>query len=384
MSPTESSREENVYMAKLAEQAERYEEMVEFMEKVAKTIDNEELTMEERNLLSVAYKNVIGARRASWRIISSIEQKEESRGNEDHVTIIKEYRGKIEAELCKICDGILSLLETHLVPSASAAESKVFYLKMKGDYHRYLAEFKTGAERKEAAESTLLSYKSAQDIALSELAPTHPIRLGLALNFSVYYEILNSPDRACSLAKQAHPNHDKFLNKKLDMYEAMIIVVGKDMATGNYAKSYADVNLEESTEEHSISIENEGEYEETYKGKETSSSSTQKRQHRKRNRMYKDDGIKKLSKQIGNVAFAIQSLSKNQLDVNALYTEVMKIEGFDEITLGDAFDHLVQNEMLAKAFMAKNANLRKIWVQNFVNQHYYMPACYDSLTIFKI
>ena len=162
MSPTESSREENVYMAKLAEQAERYEEMVEFREKVTKAVDNEELTMEERNLLSVAYKNVIGARRASWRIISSIEQKEESRGNEDHVTIIKEYRGKIEAELSKICDGILGLLETHLIPSASAAESKVFYLKMKGDYHRYLAEFKTGAERKEAAESTLLAYKSAQ------------------------------------------------------------------------------------------------------------------------------------------------------------------------------------------------------------------------------
>lgn len=162
MSPTDSSREENVYMAKLAEQAERYEEMVEFMEKVAKTVDVEELTVEERNLLSVAYKNVIGARRASWRIISSIEQKEESRGNEDHVVIIKEYRGKIENELSKICDGILGLLETHLIPSASAAESKVFYLKMKGDYHRYLAEFKTGAERKEAAESTLLAYKSAQ------------------------------------------------------------------------------------------------------------------------------------------------------------------------------------------------------------------------------
>jgi len=98
------------------------------------------------------------------------------------------------------------------------------------------------------------------------------------------------------LYEQAHPNHDKFLNKKLDMYEAMIIVVGKDMATGNYAKSYADVNMEENTEEQSISIENEGEYEETCKGKETSSSSTQKRQHRKRNRMYEDDGVEKLSK----------------------------------------------------------------------------------------
>ena len=73
-----------------------------------------------------------------------------------------------------------------------------------GDYHRYLAEFKTGADRKEAAEHTLLAYKAAQDIALVDLAPTHPIRLGLALNFSVfYYEILNSPERACHLAKQA-------------------------------------------------------------------------------------------------------------------------------------------------------------------------------------
>ncbi|RLN03042.1 14-3-3-like protein GF14-C [Panicum miliaceum] len=198
------SREDNVYMAKLAEQAERYEEMVEYMEKVAKTVDVEELTVEERNLLSVAYKNVIGARRASWRIVSSIEQKEESRKNEEHVTLIKEYRGKIEAELSNICDGILKLLDSHLVPSSSAAESKVFYLKMKGDYHRYLAEFKTGAERKESAESTMVAYKAAQDIALAELAPTHPIRLGLALNFSVfYYEILNSPDKACNLAKQA-------------------------------------------------------------------------------------------------------------------------------------------------------------------------------------
>ncbi|XP_072977711.1 14-3-3-like protein 16R [Typha angustifolia] len=200
-----ATREENVYMAKLAEQAERYEEMVEFMEKVTSSASAaEELTVEERNLLSVAYKNVIGARRASWRIVSSIEQKEESRGNEGHVNSIRAYRSKIEAELTTICGGILRLLDSHLVPSASGADSKVFYLKMKGDYHRYLAEFKTGSDRKEAAESTLGAYKAAQDIAVADLSPTHPIRLGLALNFSVfYYEILNSPDRACTLAKQA-------------------------------------------------------------------------------------------------------------------------------------------------------------------------------------
>ncbi|OWR47852.1 14-3-3 epsilon protein [Danaus plexippus plexippus] len=73
-----------------------------------------------------------------------------------------------------------------------------------GDYHRYLAEFATGNDRKEAAENSLVAYKAASDIAMTELPPTHPIRLGLALNFSVfYYEILNSPDRACRLAKAA-------------------------------------------------------------------------------------------------------------------------------------------------------------------------------------
>lgn len=74
----------------------------------------------------------------------------------------------------------------------------------KGDYYRYLAEFKTGNERKEAADQSLKAYQAASNTATTDLAPTHPIRLGLALNFSVfYYEILNSPERACHLAKQA-------------------------------------------------------------------------------------------------------------------------------------------------------------------------------------
>jgi len=80
----------------------------------------------------------------------------------------------------------------------------VFYHKMKGDYHRYLAEFAIGEKRKESATKSLEAYKNATEVAQTDLAPTHPIRLGLALNFSVfYYEILNSPDQACHLAKQA-------------------------------------------------------------------------------------------------------------------------------------------------------------------------------------
>merc|ERR1711865_783424 len=163
-----------------------------------------ELTVEKRNLLSVAYKNVIGARRASWRIVSSIEQKEENKGNAKQVEMIKGYRNVIETELNKPCTDILTILTDNLIPSSTSGESKVFYYKMKGDYHRYLAEFQAAEERKQSTEDALTSYKAASEIAVTELPPTHPIRLGLALNFSVfYYEILNSPDRACQLAKQA-------------------------------------------------------------------------------------------------------------------------------------------------------------------------------------
>jgi len=191
-------RESLVYKAKLSEQAERFDEMVSDMKEVAK--QPQELTVEERNLLSVAYKNVIGSRRASWRVVTSIEQ----RGEADKLATIKDYKGKIESELVEICKEILSIIEDALIPNSTTNEAKVFYYKMKGDYHRYLSEFMVGDSRKESASGALDAYQAASDIAETELPPTHPIRLGLALNFSVfYYEILNSPEKACQIAKQA-------------------------------------------------------------------------------------------------------------------------------------------------------------------------------------
>jgi len=196
------SREDFIYMARLAEQAERYDEMADYMKKVAK--QNQELSSEERNLLSVAYKNVVGSRRASLRIISSIEQKEESRGKEEHLKKAREYRKKVEKELGDICADILDVLEKHLIEHSTSSESKVFYYKMKGDYHRYLAESASGETRTAASGQALDAYTKASNVAEGELPPTNPIRLGLALNFSVfYYEIMNNPDLAISLAKKA-------------------------------------------------------------------------------------------------------------------------------------------------------------------------------------
>ncbi|XP_044461101.1 14-3-3 protein 9-like [Mangifera indica] len=195
-------REDFVYIAKLAEQAERYEEMVDAMKKVANL--DVELTVEERNLLSVGYKNMIGAGRASWRILLSIEQKEETKGKDQNVKITKAYRQKVESELTNICTDIMCVLDEHLIPSCKGGESTVFYYKMKGDYFRYLAEFKAGEEKKEVAEQSMKAYQTASTTAEAELSPTHPIRLGLALNYSVfYYEIMNDPERACHFAKQA-------------------------------------------------------------------------------------------------------------------------------------------------------------------------------------
>ena len=154
-------------MANLADEAEKYDDMVEFLDKVAKNVDTAELTPEERNLLSIAYKNLIAGRRAPLKRTRSIEKKETKKGNTNTVSIIKEHRVKIESEITKICDRIFNLIDSHLLPSASTADSKVFYLKMTGDYHRYLSDSKTGAEKIKAVKRTLEVYKSAQVIFLA-------------------------------------------------------------------------------------------------------------------------------------------------------------------------------------------------------------------------
>ncbi|KAG5265173.1 hypothetical protein AALO_G00262180 [Alosa alosa] len=188
-----------VQKAKLAEQAERYDDMAASMKAVTEI--DEELSNEERNLLSVAYKNVVGARRSSWRVVSSIEQKTDGT---DKKQMAQEYREKIEKELKEICNDVLDLLDKYLIPSATPPESKVFYLKMKGDYYRYLAEVAVGDDKAAIIAKSQEAYQSAFDISKSNMQPTHPIRLGLALNFSVFfYEILNSPEQACKLAKTA-------------------------------------------------------------------------------------------------------------------------------------------------------------------------------------
>merc|ERR1712179_172194 len=115
-----------------------------------------------------------------------------------------EYCKKVEGELQKICDTILGLLDGSLIPKASSGESKVFYQKMKADYYRYIAEFSDGDAKSKAAENARLAYEDASKVAEKDLVVTHPIRLGLALNYSVFqYEVMSKPDDACKMARTA-------------------------------------------------------------------------------------------------------------------------------------------------------------------------------------
>ncbi|XDV42255.1 hypothetical protein PO909_010959 [Leuciscus waleckii] len=122
----------------------------------------------------------------------------------DDMAACMKQREKVEGELRDICNEVLGLLSKYLIENSTNPESKVFYLKMKGDYFRYLAEVASGDDRKDTITNSQGAYQDAFDISKKEMQPTHPIRLGLALNFSVFfYEILNSPEQACALAKQA-------------------------------------------------------------------------------------------------------------------------------------------------------------------------------------
>jgi len=183
--------------------------MVKYMKEVA--MDSLELSEEERNLLSVAYKNVVGARRSSWRVVQSLATKET---DENKKSLASSYKAVIEKELQENCHEVINLLDSHLIKekndtaSEKEKEAQVFYLKMKGDYFRYLVEVANDdggdkTKRDELATKSEKAYNVATEIA-SSLQPTNPIRLGLALNFSVfYYEIKTDPDKACELAKKA-------------------------------------------------------------------------------------------------------------------------------------------------------------------------------------
>jgi len=196
------SRLDSLYLAKVADQAERYSDVIARLKTVI-SANGAQLTLDERNLLSIAYKNITSTIRSSWRNIDTLEQSAVA-ASAKQIQLMHVEKSRIEHDLAAVSNDAVDLLERVLIPAAQPGEETVFYRKMKGDYYRYLAEITHGQRRSECAIKSLEAYKSAYWDALGTLDPVHPTRLGLALNFAVYYhDIMDSPDRACFVAKHA-------------------------------------------------------------------------------------------------------------------------------------------------------------------------------------
>ena len=211
MSETKNyTREEYVYLAKLYERAERFPDMVKAINKFVEL--DPKLTKDERNILSAGYKNIISDKRASWRLLNSMEKKEEKK-NSSQSANIHDIKNNIERELNQICNEIQNIIDKYLVPNAVEPEMKVFFLKLKGDYYRYKCEFASGKDFDDACEKAEKVYKEAFQIANKEIPITNSTRLGLALNYSVfYYEIKGLKEEACNVAKNAFDESMKVLD----------------------------------------------------------------------------------------------------------------------------------------------------------------------------
>jgi 14-3-3 protein epsilon len=221
--------EKQVYLAMLAEQCSRFEDMMEFLEEMVKG-KKEDLTSDERNLLSIAYKNTISLRRQAIRTLMAYELKEKKRDESLYLPYIVEYKNKVEKELENLCLKIIGNINTHLIPKASDSEAKVFYHKMKADYYRYIAENVDGDAKEKYSNLSNKSYEEATASA-KELNISNPIRLGLALNYSVfYYEVFNDHAKACDIARET-----------LDLAKKEL--AGVDEEDEEYKDAYSIINL---------------------------------------------------------------------------------------------------------------------------------------------
>ena len=191
------SVEENIFLARVAEQAERFEDMVDFLALVLE-VKGPEVSPDERNLLSVAFKNLISSKRAACRTIAAIEQNPKYSKYSD--ALVK-YKTRIEENLQGDCKRVVDMIKEKVLTKECQGDAKAFFVKMVGDYYRYIAENAKEDVREEVKKKALKAYEDANEI---QLTPCNPIKLGLALNFSVfYYEVMKNHKAACELADTA-------------------------------------------------------------------------------------------------------------------------------------------------------------------------------------
>ena len=183
-------------MARICEQAERYADMVDFMKPVLE-VKGAEMSVDERQLTCVAFKNLVNSKRVAWRTVKAVQNNVKY---QLYIDSIKEYQGKLEDGIFADCQQIITIVQNHIIKKKGNGEAKAFFLKILGDNYRYIAEISTGERRQKAVEGAIANYEEGFAI---ELPPCNTTRLSLSLNLSVFYqEIMHEPEKAKKVANK--------------------------------------------------------------------------------------------------------------------------------------------------------------------------------------
>lgn len=196
-----------LYRAELAEQVQRYDEMMSCMKKLA--VQKKVLNGRERNILALSCKHALNQRRSAWRILDSALERDRTNGRTEDITTSSNYKNDLASEMEQVCRETADIVLNTLLSEVDEAEILVFYLKMAGDYFRYITEFSAGETRRVASQDAKDCYERATKAAEGLIA-TNPTRLGLALNYSVFYfEVLGNPKMACEVASEAYESAEE-------------------------------------------------------------------------------------------------------------------------------------------------------------------------------
>ncbi|VVT50986.1 uncharacterized protein SAPINGB_P002946 [Magnusiomyces paraingens] len=197
-----TTRKNLVLLAKTAEEAERYKDAAKIMKAIVHT--GKELDDEEQTLLYDIYRHLAHNLKVSLKNLSPLVQEETDKHNSKHLHLVQKQISQIKKELINTCCDIIEILEEDLIPTTTSNKNKVIYYKMKGDYYNYLINLYSGPQHDEIVQEALEAYVFAFNIANKNLSPTDPTRLGVAINFSVFYhEVIKSTKKSCEIAQQA-------------------------------------------------------------------------------------------------------------------------------------------------------------------------------------
>ena len=200
--------EKNIYMALLAQQCARYEEMFKYLEDLL-IKRNKDFSVQEREFLAYGYMSYIKGKRKSLHILLAYETKEKKKDNSIFLSYIQEYRRTLESDLTQSLQKIINVLDSLLIKKAENNEAKIFYKKLKGDFNRYIAEYAKDELRERVMRDGLLAYQDAKNLS-KDMPIMNEMLLGLYLNMSLfYYEVVNERKNAIKIADECIHKVDK-------------------------------------------------------------------------------------------------------------------------------------------------------------------------------